>query len=282
MAVDSFIQAHALFKIYKANDLEVVALQGLDFQVERGSLVAIVGASGSGKSTLLNMLGGLDIPSAGVISVGGKNLGSLKESELVRYRREDVGFLWQQPGRNLLPYLSNRDNVELPLVLAGVSTKARHDTAMDLLTAVGMADKAEARPGVLSGGEQQRVATAVALALDPPLLLADEPTGELDTTTSQTILTLFRRLCKERNLTIVMVTHDPAAAAQADKIAHIRDGRVSTETVRDVETIEAPSDLVVVDASGRLQLPASLMQELGIRVRVRVTHEGDHIGVWKA
>ena len=180
---DNYIVCEDLFKIYKIADLEVVALRGLDLRVRRGELMAIIGASGSGKSTLLNILGGLETPSAGTVIVGKRDLLNVSGRDLVNYRREDVGFVWQQGGRNLVPYLTAFQNVELPLQLLGWPPSKRHKRARDLLAAVGLADRAHHRPDRLSGGEQQRVAIAVALSHNPPLLLADEPTGELDSQT---------------------------------------------------------------------------------------------------
>lgn len=273
--MSAYIRADALFKIYQVADLEVVALQGLDLTIDRGELVGIVGASGSGKSTLLNILGGLDLPSAGRILVGGKDLTRLQERELVRYRREEVGFIWQQPGRNLLPYLTAAQNVELPMLLAGLSAAKRRAQRERLLAAVGLADMADRTPDQLSGGEQQRVATAVALALDPPLLLADEPTGELDSETAAEVLALFRALCRERGVTIVVVSHDPEVAALVDRVVQIRDGRVSSEAVAGQR-----DEFVVVDSVGRLQLPASLRDQFGLVGRARVAAAGDHVGIW--
>lgn len=273
----AYIQAEALFKIYQVADLEVVALQGLDLTIDRGELVGIVGASGSGKSTLLNILGGLDLPSAGRVVVGGKDLTRLREQELVRYRREEVGFLWQQPSRNLLTYLTVAQNVELPMVLAGWNAAERRAQRERLLAAVGLPEKADRKPDQLSGGEQQRVATAVALALNPPLLLADEPTGELDSETAAEVLALFRALCRERGVTIVVVSHDPEVAALVDRVVRIRDGRVSSEAVAGER-----DEFVVIDSAGRLQLPAALRDQYGLVGRARVAAAGDHVGIWPA
>jgi ABC-type lipoprotein export system ATPase subunit len=275
--VPPYVEARGLFKIYQVADLEVVALQGLDLTIEAGELVAIVGASGSGKTTLLNILGGLDVPSAGRIVVGEYDLTRLSERALVRYRREQVGFIWQQPARNLLPYLSVAQNIELPMLLAGLSPAERRRRCAALLTAVGLAGKATARPDELSGGEQQRVATAVALALDPPLLLADEPTGELDTETAAEVLALFRHLCRSRGVTVVIVTHDLTVTAVADRVVRIRDGRVSSEAVRGDR-----EEFVVIDSLGRLQLPATLRDQYGLVGRARVAAAGDHVGIWPA
>src|SRR3989454_3401983 len=177
---DLLVICDNLIKIYKVDDLEVVALQGLDLEVARGEMIAIVGASGSGKSPLLNTLGGLDPPSAGRAVVAGHDLGQMGRRERTRYRRRVVGMIWQQTARNLLPYLTAQENVELPMTLDG--RPKRSERARLLLQLVGLAERLDHRPERLSGGEQQRVAIAVALANQPEVLLADEPTGELDTT----------------------------------------------------------------------------------------------------
>jgi len=172
-----YIECRDLFKIYKRAELEVVALRGLDLEVETGELIAIIGASGSGKSTLMNVLAGLDRPSAGQVRVGSRDLLDISDSELVMYRRLDVGFVWQATGRNLVPYLSVVDNIELPMAMGGTSTSERRTWSSELLSSLGLGDKAGRLPYQLSGGEQQRVAIAVALANRPNLLLADEPTA---------------------------------------------------------------------------------------------------------
>ncbi|HEY3342680.1 MAG TPA: ABC transporter ATP-binding protein, partial [Anaerolineae bacterium] len=186
MSEGPFILCDNLVKIHKIADLEVVALQGLDLEVKQGELLGIVGASGSGKSTLLNILGGLDRPSAGRVVVGGRDLLKMSDAALTTYRRTQVGFVWQQGARNVIPYLSSESNVELPMILAGHAGGAARKHAGELLDAVGLADRRHHYLGQLSGGEQQRVAIAVALANSPSLLLADEPTGELDSTTALT------------------------------------------------------------------------------------------------
>ncbi len=219
-----------VFKIYKIADLEVVALRGLDLRVRRGELMAVVGSSGSGKSTLLNVLAGLDLPSAGAAYVNGINLITMTEAELVEYRRSQVGFVWQQTGRNLIPYLSAEQNVEIPLVLNGTPRKHARLRARELLESVGLQDKMNSLPQALSGGEQQRVSISVALANGPSLLLADEPTGELDTHTSEEIFELFASLNKEMNVTVIVVTHDPAIAARVDRVVAIPDRRNATDT----------------------------------------------------
>src|SRR5690606_33145658 len=218
-----------LVKIYKVADLEVVALQGLDLHIEEGELMAIIGNSGSGKSTLLNMIGGLDKPSAGTLIVDGKNLLKFTERDLIRYKRETVGFVWQNNARNLIPYLTALENVELPILLQG---RRRRQRALDLLEAVGLSHRRNNRLNQLSGGEQQRVAIAIALANHPKILLADEPTGSVDTKTADQIMDLFRTLNREMGITIVIVTHDPRLARMVDRVVAIRDGKTSSEILR--------------------------------------------------
>src|SRR5688572_22586014 len=188
-----------LVRIFKVADLEVVALQGLDLLVDQGEMIVIVGASGSGKSTLLSILGGLDVPSAGRAVVAGHDLTQMGRRERTHYRRRVVGFVWQQTARNLLPYLSALENVELPMILD--ARKGRRERAVKLLETVGLAERMHHRPDRLSGGEQQRVAIAVALANEPEVLLADEPTGELDSTTSAEIFALLRQVNAELGTT---------------------------------------------------------------------------------
>ena len=275
-----------LFKIYKIADLEVVALRGLDLRVRRGELMGIVGSSGSGKSTLLNVLAGLDLPSAGAAYVNGRNLIAMSEEELVDYRRREVGFVWQQTGRNLIPYLSTRENVEIPLILNGTSRRRARQRAEGLLESVGLTGKLKALPETLSGGEQQRVSIAVALANAPHVLLADEPTGELDTHTSEEIFELFANLNKELGVTIIVVTHDPAIAARVDRVVAIRDGRIATETFRHYEYDSAGErhivhrEYAVIDRAGRLQIPKSHMDALDLRERARVMLTSDHVTVY--
>jgi ABC-type lipoprotein export system ATPase subunit len=273
-----------LVRIYKVANLEVVALQGLDLLVEPGEIVAIVGASGSGKSTLMGILGGLDAPTAGRAIVAGHDLTRLGRRERTTYRRQVVGFLWQQTMRNLLPYLTARQNVELPMVLDG--RRDRGDRATELLEIVGLRDRADERPEHLSGGEQQRVAIAVALANEPRVLLADEPTGELDTRHSAEIFELLRRVNRDLGTTIVIVTHDPLAAEHVGRTVSIRDGRTSTETVRRMEQTDegdhrvVHEEFAVLDRAGRLQLPRAHVEALGLERRVRLRLEEDHIGIW--
>ncbi len=278
------IACDGLVRIYKQAELEVVALQGLDLLVDGGEMIAIVGASGSGKSTLLNILGGMDVPSAGRAVVAGYDLGRLGNADRTRFRRRVIGFVWQQTGRNLLPYLTAAQNVEMPMILDG--RKARRARALELLDLVGLKDRAAHRPDRLSGGEQQRTAIAVALANDPSVVLADEPTGELDSQTSSDVFGLLRRVNRELGTTIVIVTHDAFVSEQVQRTVAIRDGRTSTETLRRTEQTEGGDDRViseeyaVVDRAGRLQLPRSHVEALELRNRVRLRLEEDHVGVW--
>ena len=218
-----------LVKIYKTNETEVVALQGLDLSVEYGEIMAIIGNSGSGKSTLLNMLGGLDKPSAGTVMVDGLNLTKFTDRDLIQYKRKTVGFVWQNNARNLIPYLSATENIELPMRLAG---KADRNWALELLDAVGLSHRKNNKLHEMSGGEQQRVAIAIALANQPKLLLADEPTGAVDTRTSEQILNVFREVNKATGVTIIIVTHDMALSRKVDRVVAIRDGRTSSEILR--------------------------------------------------
>ena len=218
------IEARGLARRYRVGGEEVAALAGVDLSVARGEFVALVGPSGSGKSTLLNLLGGLDRPTGGTVRVAGLELGGASEAQLVRYRREQVGFVFQS--FNLLPMRSAVENVEMPLVLSGAGSKERRRVALDLLASVKLAARAKHRPGELSGGEMQRVAVARALVNSPALLLADEPTGNLDSVTGQGILDLLREAVTSRGVTLVLVTHDPRVASYADRVVHLLDGRI--------------------------------------------------------
>jgi len=282
----AFIACENLVKIYKVADLEVVALQGLDLEVPGGELLAIVGASGSGKSTLMNILGGLDRPSAGKVTVGGVDLLRLSRRDLDRYRRERVGFVWQQTSRNLIPYLTAQENVELPMLIAGRPRAEARAWAAELLAAVGLEERRTHQLHQLSGGQQQRVAIALALANRPELLLADEPTGEVDTATAHVIWEAFRQLNRRFGLTTIIVTHDPGIAREVDRVVSIRDGKTSTETVRQApapaaQVGAAPAqpayeEYVVLDAAGRLQVPRHYLEEWGIgtRARLELVEEG--------
>jgi len=284
------IQCENLVKIYKTRETEVVALQGLDLTVDDGELMAIIGNSGSGKSTLLNMIGGLDRPSAGTLLVDGKNLLKFKEKDYIDYKRDTVGFVWQNNARNLIPYMTALENIQIPMVLT--NKKERIERAKELLDTVGLSHRAGSKLSQLSGGEQQRVAIAIALANRPKLLLADEPTGAVDSATANKILDIFRDVCHKTGLTIVIVTHDNALARRVDRVVAIRDGRTSSEFIRpksyaqainEVGGLEqmnrtadeqtAQVELAVVDASGRLQIPREHLSSIGISGKARVKVE---------
>jgi ABC-type lipoprotein export system ATPase subunit len=275
---DVLVESHNLVKIYKANNLEVVALQGLDLRVPRGEMLALVGPSGAGKSTLLNILGGLDEPSAGRCEVAGVDLTRLTRRERLLYRRRIVGHVWQQTGRNLLNDMTLLDNVITPMMLAGYPVSRRRSRAKDLLGLVGLGERVDYKPERLSGGEQQRGALAVALANEPPLLLADEPTGELDSVTATEVLKLLRALNAELGLTTIVVTHDTHVAEAMDRSVAIRDGRTSTE-VRHAETDE---ETVIIDGVGRLQIPRAALDAIPFGGRARVHVTDDHVELWPA
>jgi ABC-type lipoprotein export system ATPase subunit len=273
----AYIECSGLFKIYKAADLEVVALRGLELNVTAGEIIAIVGASGSGKSTLLNILAGYDAPSAGTIRVGDYDLLQMTNKEVVEYRRHEVGFIWQETSRNLFPYLTALENVELPMVISGASGSDRRERAQELLNVVGLGDRADHKPSQLSGGEQQRVAIAVGLSNQPPLLLADEPTGELDDKTGEEVLELLNKVNQDLGTTIVIVTHDPAIATSVGRAVAIKDGKTSTETTREVSferklggDATDTEEFLLIDSAGSVQIPRELLDELNIGRRVRV------------
>ncbi|MCR5020592.1 MAG: ATP-binding cassette domain-containing protein [Ruminococcus sp.] len=292
------IRCENLVKIYKTSDVEAVALQGLDLDVKKGELMAIVGNSGSGKSTLLNMLGGLDRPSAGSLTVNGKDLLKFTDKDYMEYKRDTVGFVWQNNARNLVPYLTAVQNVELPMLLKG--KKGRRARALELLKKVGLEKRINSRLDQMSGGEQQRVAIAIAMANEPKLLLADEPTGSVDTKTSAMILDIFKELNRSEGVTVVIVTHDLKLAEHIDRVVAIRDGRTSSEIIRKKSYSEELSEmgevitddeatheeLAVLDRSGRLQLPKDYMQSLGIKgggkVRVELDEERGGIMLFPA
>ncbi|MGI5894151.1 MAG: ATP-binding cassette domain-containing protein [Candidatus Merdivicinus sp.] len=302
------IQCENLVKIYKTGEIEVVALQGLDLTVEDGELMAIIGNSGSGKSTLLNMLGGLDVPSAGQLEVDGKNLLAFDKKQMMEYRRSTVGFVWQNPARNLIPYLTAQKNVELPILISRkkpadmpplpaadgtpIVTKTAAERAAALLDLVELSHRRKSRLTELSGGEQQRVAIAIALASNPRLLLADEPTGAVDSKTTEDLLRLFQRLNQKLGITIVIVTHDRLVSSFVNRAVMIRDGRTSSEFIRRSLSLEGLDSLssetevpaesteveerTVVDKAGRVQLPREYLDELGITGReTMLTHLED-------
>ena len=284
---NKYILCEDIFKIYKIAELEVVALRGLDLEVNQGEVVAIVGASGSGKSTLLNIIAGYDIPSAGKVEVAGNDLSKLSVKEVESYRRSEIGFIWQQAVRNLFPYLTAQENVELPMLLSGISPKQRKEHSLYLLNLVGLDHRLSHTPQKLSGGEQQRVAIAVALANQPKLILADEPTGELDRKTANTVLELLNKLNSELKTTLVIVTHDPEIMHQVPRVITIRDGKASSEIVNlnmteksfapspDKETTYA--NYTLLDRAGRMQIPREYVQQFNINQRVKLSVVNDHL-----
>ena len=278
-----YIECQDLFKIFKRADLEVVALRGVDLEVEAGELIAIVGTSGSGKSTLLNILSGLDRPSAGQVRVGTRDLLNISDRELVHYRRTDVGFVWQATARNLVPYLSVQENIELPMAIAGTEVGPRRAWSMELLDALGMKDKAGRLPHELSGGEQQRVAIATAMSNRPPLLLADEPTGELDNQMADQVFDLLRYMNRTYNVTIVVVTHYPGVAHSVDRVLHIRDGRISSESLLrptfDRSGEVTHHEYLVVDRVGRLQLPTDYVDKLQLQGLATASIDGEQVTI---
>lgn len=283
-----------VFKIYKTKDIEVVALQGLDLTVKRGEMMAIIGNSGSGKSTLLNLLGGLDVPSAGKVFVDGLDVDKLTPGEVKRFKAVTVGFVWQNTARNLIPYLSAYENVTLPMRISG---KVDKDYALELLEYVGLADKTKRRLYELSGGEQQRVSIAIALANKPPLLLADEPTGAVDTKNTMELLHLFKRISSELGTTIIIVTHDRYVSSFVDRVAAMRDGRTSSEFIRQNYSLELDNlvkddvvpffersheEFASLDRFGRLQLPQAFMDSFNKKNKVKLTMEDGKVIITQA
>ena len=315
MAGDDFIRCEGLVKIYKIEDVEVVALQGLDLTIQRGEVMGIIGPSGSGKTTLMNVLGGLDVPSAGKAVVDGVDLIRISDRQRLRYRRRSVGFVWQSVARNLIPYLTAVENVQLPMILSG---RFDHKRAERLLELVGLGHRKKHRPVTMSGGEQQRVAIAIGLANEPTILLADEPTGSLDTANTVRLLEVFDTVRTELGVTVVIVTHDTSMARALDRYVQIRDGKTSTESVRRVavtyteqgtaEAVAAPREattpvagdgaaadtdddashppdaadashehFTLLDSAGRLQIPADMRDTYRIGGRVKLVEEDGRI-----
>lgn len=283
------VLAENLVKIYKTSDLEVLALQGLDLRVEKGELTAIIGNSGSGKSTFLNMLGGLDEPSAGKLFVDGQDLFKMNTKEKDIYKRQTVGFVWQNNARNLLPYMTAFENIVTPMLLT--DEKERGQRADELLDLVGMSHRKNSRLSQLSGGEQQRIAIAIALANRPKLLLADEPTGSVDRKTADYILDVFRHLNTEWEQTIIIVTHDVELSKKVNRVVAIRDGKISSERIlRDryqgkfeagqVNWLEEETqdEFVIIDRAGRLQIPRHMLDDLGLEDnKIKVVYEDGRI-----
>jgi len=258
---DALVRLRHTYKVYRVSDVGVVGLAGVDLDVMPAEFLAVVGPSGSGKSTILNLVGGLDRASAGIVEVEGRDLGLLGNDELTEYRAERVGFVWQGTARNLVPYLSVRDNIRLPATVRRTQVARKHDVD-GLLELVGLTDRAKHMPGMLSGGEQQRVAIAAALSNTPAILLADEPTAELDSESAGRVLDAFRAVNREFHVTIIMVTHDLMAARRADRRIRVRDGRVLHEGV--------PIDPISED--GRVRLPDEAVAALGgVDLEVEVT-----------
>ncbi len=293
---DEIILCENLVKIYKTEDIEVIALQGLDLTIKEGELTAIIGNSGSGKSTLLNMLGGLDRPTAGKLMVCGKDLEKLTESQLEKYKLETVGFVWQNNARNLIPYLTAMENIELPMILT--KKAKRKERALEILELMGMSHRKNSKLSQLSGGEQQRVAIGIALANNPKLLLADEPTGSVDSKTADKILDIFRNLNKDLGITIVIVTHDRHLSRKVERVIAIRDGRTSSEFLKmksyqkELASLrgelgvsnkgEEQVELAVLDRAGRLQIPKEYLEAIGVlsKGKVRVELEKDRISIY--
>ncbi len=276
-----YVVCDDLYKIYKIADLEVVALRGLDLTVDRGEVVAVVGASGSGKTTLLNILAGYDTPSAGRVTVGERDLLDMSTRGVEAYRREEVGFIWQQTSRNLLPYLSVLENVDLPMMITNLGPSEMRDRSESLVEMVGLSHRSGHTPDMLSGGEQQRAAIAVALANNPSMLLADEPTGELDDATAGEVLDLLGKLNDEFGTTQVIVTHDPDIVSKVDRAVRISDGKTSSE-LRKADGFRrrsqggepgATEEYALVDGSGRIQIPEEFLKQVDItgRAKIRLT-----------
>ena len=282
---DALIVCDNLVRIYQTGSIEVQALQGLDLLVGQGEMVAVVGASGSGKSTLLSLLAGIDAPTAGRAKVAGWDLMAMSRTDRLQYRRHTVGFVRQQATRNLVPYLTARQVIDLPMTLARVPRRERQGRADELLRTMGVSHCADRRPAQMSGGEQMRVAICVSLANQPKLVLADEPTGELDTETSAQVFAAMRTVNQELGVTIVIVTHDPDVSGQVERTVAIRDGRTSSEVLRRTSQAENgdteifAEEFAVMDRAGRVQIPKDYREALDLTRRVRLALEADHVTV---
>ena len=277
----TIIDVRDVTRTFGSGPTATAALRGVSLAVGEGQLVALRGRSGSGKTTLLNIIGGLDTPDSGTVRVGGTDVTAMGEGDRVRLRRETVAYIFQSFG--LLPVLSAAENVGVPLRISGVAPKVREERVALMLTLVGLADHARHRPGELSGGQQQRVAIAVAMANNPAVLLADEPTGELDSETGATVFEAFRTVNRDLGATVVIVTHDPMVAGEVRRTVAVRDGRTSSEVLRRTVTDEygeesvSEREYVMLDRTGRVQLPAKFLEALGMEHRVAVDLGPDHI-----
>lgn len=273
------IRCDNLVKIYKSAETEVMALQGLDITIEEGEFMAIIGSSGSGKSTFLNMVGALDTPTAGKLFVDGRDLFKLTKREIVEYKRSTVGFVWQNNARNLLHYLTAEQNICMSMMFD--SQKQKEERARELLDLVGLLRKKDEYPLKLSGGEQQRVAIAVALANNPKLLLADEPTGAVDVKTSDRIFEVFKRINELYNTTVVVVTHDMKLADKVHRVASIRDGKISSEKLTAYEgltDVTGFDEYSILDRANRVQIPSELLEQVNITGnRVKLGTDGNRI-----
>jgi len=283
---DALVACENVVRIHQHGSIEVQALQGLDLLVGHGEMIAVVGPSGAGKSTLLSLLAGADEPTAGKLRVDRWDLTAMSRADRVEYRRTMVGFVRQQTEKNLVPYLTAEANVGLPLALAGHPRRGRAARIAELLEQTSVSHCARRLPREMSGGEQQRVSIAVALANQPRLLLADEPTGELDTTTAQEVFDALKAASRETGVAVVVVTHDPAVSGQVERTVAIRDGRTSSEVLRRVEVDDDGASQViaeeyaVMDRAGRVQVPREYREALALTRRVRLALEADHVGLW--
>ena len=278
MKSSNHINCTGLYKIFKVSDLEVVALRGVDLIVEYGELLSIVGASGSDKSTLLNILAGYESPSAGDVNVGEFDLLGINQKEAVEYRKKEVGFVWQQTGKNLVPYLDVFSNIELPMMASDLNLKDRKLRVNELIEFLNLNSIATRLPDNISGGEQQIAAIAVALANQPPLLLADEPTGELDDETSDMVLEKMRYVNKNYGTTVVIVTHDPKIEDHVNRSIGMRDGKVVKEVLK---SKRSKNEYVVIDSFGGVQIPQEILSKSKIDSKASLTSDKTKISLNK-
>jgi ABC-type lipoprotein export system ATPase subunit len=282
---DALVVCESLVRIYQSGSVEVQALQGLDLAVDTGEMVAVVGASGSGKSTLLSILAGIDAPTAGRARVDKWDLMAMSRADRVHYRRHTIGFVRQQTASNLVPYLTARQMVDLPMTAARARARLRRNRVVELLGMLGVAECADRRPAQLSGGQQMRVAIAVALANEPRVLLADEPTGELDTATSAEVFGVLRDVNQRLGVTVIVVTHDPEVSGQVERTVAIRDGRTSSEVLRRTASGDdgglhvIAEEYAVMDRAGRVQIPRDYREALALTRRVRLALETNHVTI---